>query len=205
MIITGAPVEQLDFEEVDYWEELCGIMDWSLTHVFSTMHICWGAQAALYHHYGIGKVMMDSKLSGVFEHTVSRRDSMLFRGFDDVFRVPHSRYTALDEKALKADSRLTVLASSEKAGTYAVSDAGGRNIFITGHCEYDADTLKNEYVRDLAAGIGPEIPENYFPGNDPSAAPLNTWRSGANLLYSNWLNYYVYQETPYELEKIGCI
>ena len=205
MIITGAPVEHLPFGEVDYWDELCEIMDWSTTHVFSTLHICWAAQAALYHHYGIEKKALDQKLFGVFDHTVEDRACMLFRGFDDVFRAPHSRHTALDEEALRKEKDLAVPASSVKAGPYAIADIAGRKIFITGHCEYDADTLRSEYVRDKTAGLPIEIPENYFPGDDDTASPLNTWRSGASLLYSNWLNYYVYQETPYEVERIGEI
>ena len=205
MIITGAPVEHLPFGEVDYWDELCEIMDWSTTHVFSTLHICWAAQAALFHHYGIEKKALDQKLFGVFDHTVEDRACMLFRGFDDVFRAPHSRHTALDEEALRKEKDLAVLASSVKAGPYAIADTAGRKIFITGHCEYDADTLRSEYVRDKTAGLPIEIPENYFPGDDDTASPLNTWRSGASLLYSNWLNYYVYQETPYIVESIGDI
>ena len=202
MIITGAPVEKLPFEEVDYWEELCEIMQWSKSHVDSTFHICWGAQAGLYYHYGIDKVLLDKKISGVFPHTVTHKGSILFRGFDDVFLAPHSRNTTILREQVAAEKRLKILAESEQAGVYAVSNDGGRQIFITGHSEYDTDTLKNEYLRDKAAGIDPELPENYFPGNDDTKEPLCTWRSGANLLYSNWLNYFVYQATPYSIRSI---
>ena len=202
MVITGAPVEKLPFEEVDYWEELCEIMEWSKSHVYSTFHICWGAQAGLYYHYGIRKVLLPKKLSGVYSHRVTHRGSILFRGFDDVFLAPHSRNTTILREEVAAETRLKILAESEKAGVYAISNDGGRQIFITGHSEYDTDTLKNEYLRDKAAGLAPELPENYFPENDDSREPLCTWRSGANLLYSNWLNYFVYQETPYSIRSI---
>ena len=202
MIITGAPVEHLPFTEVNYWEELCAIMDWSRTHVYSTFHICWGAQAGLFHHYGIGKLPLPEKISGIFQHRVTHKGSILFRGFDDVFPVPHSRHTTVDRDAILAEPRLKILAESDEAGVYAVSSDGGRQIFITGHSEYDADTLKNEYLRDLSAGLSPRIPSHYFPGDDPARAPVCTWRSGANLLYSNWLNYFVYQSTPYDLDTL---
>ena len=202
MIITGAPVEHLPFEEVEYWDELCTIMDWSLTHVHSTFHICWGAQAGLYHHFGIGKQPLDKKLFGIFPHTADHKRTILFRGFDDVFMVPHSRHTTVDRAEIERVPELTILASSEEAGVFAVKTENGRQIFITGHPEYDADTLNREYVRDLTAGKPIEIPKNYFPNNDPSQTPPATWRSSANLLYSNWLNYFVYQTTPYDLGNL---
>ncbi len=202
MIITGAPVEQLPFEEVEYWAELCEIMEWSKTHVHSTLHICWGAQAGLYYHYGIKKYPLQKKLFGVFKHSVDYKNSILFRGFDDEFMVPQSRHTTVHTEDIEAVPQLKILASSSEAGVYAVSSAGGRRIFITGHSEYDADTLANEYFRDLNAGEKIELPKNYFGGNDPSNPPTVTWRAHANLLYSNWLNYFVYQTTPYDIESI---
>ena len=202
MIITGAPVEKLEFEQVEYWAELCEIMEWSKTHVHSTLHICWGAQAALYYHYGIQKRLMDKKLSGVFWHTLEYRNSILFRGFDERFLVPHSRYTTVDREDIERVDELRILASSERAGVYAVSTKGGKQVFLTGHSEYDALTLDKEYKRDLAAGINPEIPENYYPGDDDSMPPLLFWRAHATLLFTNWLNYFVYQTTPYDIEKI---
>ena len=202
MIITGAPVEHLPFEEVEYWDELTEIMDWSLTHVHSTFHICWGAQAGLYHHFGIQKRQLDKKLFGIFPHHADYKRSILFRGFDDVFMVPHSRHTTVDRADVEKVSKLKILASSEEAGVFALSTRHGRQIFITGHPEYDAETLNKEYVRDLTAGKPIEIPKNYFPDNDPSRTPPATWRSSANLLYSNWLNYFVYQTTPFNLDKI---
>ncbi len=203
MIITGAPVEQMEFEEVEYWEELCEIMKWSLSHVHSTFHICWGAQAGLYYHFGVQKKPLDKKLFGVFSHVADYKRSILFRGFDDVFMVPHSRHTTVDRADLEGIGGLKILASSEEAGVFALSTKNGRQIFITGHPEYDAETLKKEYVRDVNAGKPIEIPKNYFPNDDPANAPRATWRSSANLLYSNWLNYFVYQTTPYDLEKIN--
>jgi len=205
LIITGAPIEQLAFEEADYWEELCRIMEWSKSHVQSTMHICWGAQAGLYYHYGIQKRWMPEKLFGVFEHQVTHKGSILFRGFDDVFLVPHSRHTETPREPIAADPRLKILAESERAGVYAVSTDGGRQIFITGHSEYDTLTLENEYLRDKRAGKPIHIPENYYPNNDDSLRPRNTWRSSANLLFSNWLNYFVYQESPYDIRAITPI
>jgi len=202
LIITGAPVEHLPFEEVDYWEELCQIMDWSRTHVHSTMHICWGAQAGLYHHFGIDKKPLPEKMFGVFPHQVDRRSNMLFRGFDDVFMVPHSRHTTVDRADIEAVPELKILASSNEAGVYALSTNSGRQIFIMGHSEYDANTLRDEYLRDKNLGKPISIPKNYFPGDDDSQTPLVTWRSCANLLFSNWLNYFVYQETPYDLNLI---
>ena len=202
MIITGAPVEEIPFEEVDYWGELCRIMEWTKSHVYSTLHICWGAQAALYYHYGIGKYNLDEKLFGVFEHTVTHRGSILFRGFDDVFMVPHSRHTTIRKEEVKACRYLKILAESEKAGVYAVSTDEGRQIFITGHSEYDTDTLEKEYLRDKNAGLPIHVPENYYPDDDDSRSPVCSWRSSANMLFSNWLNYFVYQETPYDVSHV---
>ncbi|MBQ9860020.1 MAG: homoserine O-succinyltransferase [Clostridia bacterium] len=202
MIITGAPVEQMPFEEVEYWEELCEIMEWSKTHVQSTFHICWGAQAGLYYHYGIQKYPIGHKYSGIFPHRADYKQSILLRGFDDVFMVPQSRYTTVRAEDIAAVEELKILASSEETGVYAVANKGGRQIFITGHSEYDGDTLKNEYIRDCNAGLNPAVPKNYFPDDDPTREPVVTWRSHANLLYSNWLNYFVYQTTPYDITEI---
>ncbi|WP_294731530.1 homoserine O-succinyltransferase [uncultured Faecalibaculum sp.] len=205
MIITGAPVENMEFEEVEYWPELCEIMEWSRTHVHSTFHICWGAQAGLYYHYGIRKRHLDKKLFGVFPHHTERHGSMLFRGFDETFMVPHSRHTESDEKAIRAESQLKVLASSPQAGIYAVSTQGGRQIFITGHSEYDPRTLEKEYLRDKSRGLPITVPENYYPQDDDTQDPVVTWRSSASLLYANWINYFVYQTTPYDLGEIQPI
>ena len=202
MVITGAPVEKLPFEAVEYWDELCAIMEWSKTHVHSTFHICWAAQAALFYHYGIPKYDLPEKLSGIYPHRVVRRSSMLMRGFDEVFYAPHSRNTTVLLEDVLACEKLKVLAASERAGLYAAATEGGRQIFITGHSEYDADTLKNEYLRDLKQGLNPRVPEHYFPEDDPTRPPLVNWRSHANLLYMNWLNYFVYQSTPYDIETI---
>ena len=202
MLITGAPVEHMAFEDVDYWEELCEIFEWSKSHVYSTFHICWGAFAGLYYHYGIKKVPLKEKLFGVFEHTVTHKGSILFRGFDDVFLVPHSRHTTILKEDILAEPRLKILAESEKAGVYAIKTDGGRQIFITGHSEYDADTLEQEYLRDLVAGKPIHVPENYYPGDDRTQLPLVRWRAHANLLFCNWLNYFVYQTTPYDLSMI---
>lgn len=202
MIITGAPVEKMEFEDVEYWDELCEIMDWSLTHVHSTLHICWGAQAGLYHHFGIKKHMMDKKLSGVYRHTVDYKRSILFRGFDDVFYVPHSRYTTVLREDIESKEGLRVLASSEKAGVFAVATPLGKQVFFTGHAEYDVNTLEKEYLRDKAQGISPEVPENYYPNDDDTKRPILSWRGHATLLFTNWLNYFVYQTTPYEIDKI---
>ena len=203
MIITGAPVELMEFEEVSYWEELCEIMEWSKTHVHSTLHICWGAQAGLYYHFGINKKTLDKKMFGIFPHKVDYKKSILFRGFDDVFMAPHSRHTTVDIDDIKKCEGLKILASSDEAGVYAISTAEGRQIFITGHSEYDADTLANEYLRDLNEGKPIEIPKNYFPKDNPENEPIVTWRSHANLLFSNWLNYFVYQTTPYDIKEIN--
>lgn len=205
LIITGAPVELMEFEEVDYWDELCEIMDWSKTHVHSTLHICWGAQAGLYHHYGIKKRQLDKKLFGVFAHTADYVQSMLLRGFDDEFFVPHSRYTYVDRKDIENTKGLKILASSEKAGVHIVSTEGGRQFFIMGHAEYDALTLDAEYQRDVKSGVDIQIPENYYIDNDPSKGPIVKWRSHGNLLYTNWLNYFVYQSTPYDLKTLEKI
>ncbi len=202
LIITGAPVEKMDFEEVEYWDELVEIMEWSKTHVHSTLHICWGAQAGLYYHYGIKKHLMNEKLSGVYPHHVDYKRSILFRGFDDTFYVPHSRYTTVLREDVESTPGLRILASSDKAGVYAVITPGGKQVFLTGHSEYDADTLEKEYKRDKALGIAPKVPENYYPGDDDTKPPMLTWRGHATLLFTNWLNYFVYQTTPYDIAKI---
>lgn len=202
MVITGAPVEQMAFEDVDYWQELCRIMEWSKSHVYSTLHICWGAQAGLYYHYGIEKLPLEKKLFGVFQHRVSHKGSILFRGFDDTFYAPHSRHTTISRAQIEAEPRLKILAESDEAGVYAISNDGGRQIFITGHAEYDTLTLDAEYRRDKAAGLPIAVPVNYYPNDDDTKAPRSTWRSGANLLFSNWLNYFVYQATPYSLDTL---
>lgn len=202
MIITGAPVEEMDFEDVDYWDELVEIMEWSKTHVTSTFHICWAAQAGLYYHYNVPKYPLGKKCSGVFEHKVNRRTSKLVRGFDNVFYAPHSRYTEVKAEDIKKVKELEILAESKEAGVYIVFTKGGRQIFVTGHSEYDADTLANEYFRDLDKGINPSVPANYFPDDNPSKKPVVRWRSHASLLFSNWLNYFVYQVTPYDIETI---
>ena len=202
MIITGAPVEKMAFEDVEYWDELVEIMEWSKTHVHSTLHICWGAQAGLYYHFGIEKHLMEEKLSGVYPHIVDYKRSILFRGFDDVFYVPHSRYTTVKREDIERVPLLKVLASSEQAGVYAITTPGGKQVFLTGHSEYDAGTLEKEYKRDKALGINPKVPENYYPGDDDTKSPMLTWRGHATLLFTNWLNYFVYQTTPYDIDKI---
>ena len=202
MVITGAPVEHLAFEEVDYWQELSEIMEWSKTHVHSVMHVCWGAQAGLYYHYGIQKHKVPAKLFGVFPHVAECKYSMLLRGFDDVFMVPQSRHTTVLREDIEKVEDLTILSSSEKTGVYAVASKDGRQIFVTGHSEYDADTLKNEYLRDLGLGKPIEMPENYFKNDDPSQEPVLSWRGHAQLLFSNWLNYFVYQSTPYDIKEV---
>ena len=202
MVITGAPVELMEFEEVDYWNELCEIMEWSKTHVHSTFHICWGAQAGLYYHYGIKKHPLPEKLFGVFPHHADYKRSILLRGFDDTFWVPHSRHTTVCREDIEAIPGLKILASSEKAGVYAVMNREGRQIFVTGHSEYDPDTLRTEYFRDKNQGLPIHVPENYFPNDDDTQDPLVRWRGHANLLFSNWLNYFVYQETPYNISEI---
>lgn len=202
MIITGAPVEQMPFEEVEYWEELCEIMEWTKTHVHSTFHICWGAQAGLYYHFGIDKKPLDEKMFGIFPHTVDYNHPILFRGFDDVFMVPHSRHTTIDIEDVKKCKEIKILSTSKEAGVYAMATKNGKQIFITGHSEYDAGTLAAEYFRDLNAGKPIKMPVNYFPDDNPENEPKVTWRAHANLLYSNWLNYFVYQTTPYDIEQI---
>jgi len=198
LIITGAPVEQMEFEDVAYWEELKEIMDWSETNVTSTLHICWGAQAGLFHHYGVHKELLPAKLSGVYRHRVLNRKEPLVRGFDDEFFAPHSRYTGISMEDVEKSGKFTVLAESDEAGYFILLAEGGKNIFVLGHPEYDRLTLDKEYKRDVAKGINPDIPVNYYPDNDPEKKPLLLWRSHANTLYSNWINYYVYQNTPYE-------
>jgi len=199
MIVTGAPVENLDFEAVDYWPELCKIMQWSRSNVHSTFHICWGAQAGLYYHFGIEKHVLPKKLFGVFEHKLLKPNSPLFRGFNDIFHVPHSRYTEVLAEDIQKIPELELLSVSDRAGVFAVKTKDSRQFFITGHPEYDAETLAFEYFRDRERGLGTAIPENYFPDDNPGMDPAVTWRAHAQLLYSNWLNYYVYQTTPYEL------
>ncbi|MBB6731141.1 homoserine O-acetyltransferase MetA [Cohnella zeiphila] len=199
MIITGAPVEQMPFEDVNYWEELKDIMDWSARRVTSTFHICWGAQAGLYHHFGIPKVDLDNKLFGVFPHTLSKRNVPLLRGFDEMFYVPQSRHTGVNREDIAKTPELEIWSESDEAGVYIAATSDGRQIFVTGHSEYDPHTLKWEYDRDKAKGLRIDVPRNYFPSNDPTRQPLSTWRAHANLLFSNWLNYYVYQQTPYDL------
>lgn len=203
LIITGAPVEQIPFEEVDYWKELCEIMDWSRKHVFSTFHICWGAQAGLYYHYGLKKVLLPQKLFGVYEHKVMNRKVPLVRGFDDTFLIPHSRHTAVLSEDIHNCSELTVLAESEEAGVLLCMAEKGRQIFVMGHPEYDRYTLHNEYMRDKNKGLPIQMPKNYYPGNDDTQRPSLQWRSHSNNLYCNWLNYYVYQTTPYDLNEIN--
>ncbi len=203
LIITGAPVEKLAFEDVDYWSELVDIMDWSKTNVHSTLHICWGAQAGLYHHYGINKFEMSAKLSGVYEHRLVKPSSPLVRGIDDRFFAVHSRYTGVDTTEVEAHPALEVIAVSDEAGLYLAKSVDSRHFFVFGHPEYDADTLRLEYERDVAAGIDPDVPVNYFPNDDPTQEPLCLWRAQAQLMYTNWLNYYVYQTTPYDLTQLS--
>ena len=203
MVITGAPVELMDFEQVDYWQELCQIMEWSKTHVHSTFHICWAAQAGLYYHYGVNKKPLPQKLFGVYEHTVDYKRSILLRGFDDTFWAPHSRHTTVLREDIEAVDGLKILASSEKAGVYAAMTKAGRQIFVTGHSEYDPRTLETEYLRDKKQGLEIAVPENYYPNDDDTKEPIVRWRGHANLLFSNWLNYFVYQTTPYDIMSIG--
>jgi homoserine O-succinyltransferase len=202
LIITGAPVEEMEFEEANYWEELVEIMQWSLSNVYSTFHICWGAQAGLYYHYGIKKYPLKEKLFGIFPHKISKANTMLLRGFDDLFYVPHSRHTEIRKEDIARVKALDVLSESDEAGIYIMKTNKGRQIFVTGHPEYDPLSLKMEYDRDIARGHAISVPKNYFPGDNPENYPLVTWRGHANLLYSNWLNYFVYQETPYNLEEL---
>ena len=202
MIITGAPVEQMDFSEVDYWEELCEIMEWTKTNVHSTLHICWGAQAGLFYHYGINKYPLDAKMFGIFEHKILRKYNKLLRGFDELFLAPHSRHTYVKKEDIKKVIELKILAESDEAGVLLCSNKGGRQIFITGHLEYDSDTLKKEYDRDVEKGLEIAIPKNYFPNDDVTKKPILKWRSNASLFFSNWLNYYVYQTTPYDINTL---
>lgn len=202
LVITGAPVEKMEFEDVDYWDELVEIMEWSKTHVHSTFHICWGAQAGLYYHYGIPKYELPQKMFGVFPHTLDRKQAILFRGSDDVFYVPHSRHTTVKREDIEREPTLKIIASSEEAGVYAISNDGGSQVFIMGHSEYDPRTLEKEYLRDKNAGLPIEVPKNYYPNDDDTQPPLVKWRAHANLLYSNWINYLVYQTTPYDISRI---
>lgn len=202
LVITGAPVEQMPFEEVDYWEELKEIMEWSKSHVTSTLHICWGALAGLYYHYGVSKYPLKNKMFGVFPHTVGRKNMKLLRGFDDEFYVPHSRHTEVRRDDIANVPELDILSESAEAGVYIAASKDGRQIFVTGHSEYDPLTLKGEYDRDVGKGLDIAVPKNYFPEDDPSREPLVRWKGHSNLLYCNWLNYYVYQETPFDLNEI---
>ncbi|PZE20359.1 homoserine O-acetyltransferase MetA [Paenibacillus xerothermodurans] len=201
LIITGAPVEQLEFEEVNYWNELTQILDWSRTNVTSTFHICWAAQAGLYHHFGIPKYQLDEKVFGVFPHLITKQNVKLLRGFDETFTVPQSRHTEVRKEDIEKVQELEILSDSPESGVYIVATKDGRQIFVTGHSEYDACTLKAEYDRDVQKGLDVPVPKNYYPNDDPTKQPLVSWRAHANLLFSNWLNYYVYQETPYDLHK----
>ncbi len=203
MIITGAPVEHLPYEQVNYWDELTDIFEWTKTNVNSTFHICWGAQAGLYYHYGIPKYQLDKKVFGVFPHTKVYKHEDLLRGFDDIFYVPHSRHTEVREEDIEKVKELNILSASEESGVYIVADDDGSQIFVMGHSEYDSDTLKNEYFRDLEKGLDIEIPKHYFKNDDPAEGPLSMWKAHSSLLYNNWLNYYVYQKTPYDLNEIG--
>ena len=203
LIITGAPVEKLDFEEVDYWPELCEIMEWSKTHVHSTFHICWGAQAGIYYHYGVPKHALPEKVFGVFPHTLAKRTSPLVRGFDDEFWAPHSRFTEVRAADIEAHPDLELIAVSDEAGVYVAKSTDSQNFFVFGHPEYDRETLAAEYERDVARGMAMALPAHYYPGDDPAREPVSTWFSHAQLLYTNWLNYYVYQTTPYDITRAG--
>ena len=203
MVITGAPVENMPFEKVNYWKELTEIMEWSKDHVHSTFHICWGAQAGLYYHYGIQKYPLPEKMFGVFKHKADYKHAILLRGFDDEFWVPHSRHTTIRREDIEATPGLKILASSEEAGVYILMNKEGRQIFVTGHSEYDPDTLEREYLRDKYQGLPIQVPKNYYPNDDDSQAPIVRWRGHGNLLYSNWLNYFVYQTTPYDIMAVG--
>lgn len=203
MIITGAPVEQMPFEEVDYWREICDLMEWSKTHVFSTLHICWGAQAGLYYHFGVPKYQLEHKMFGIFPHRAEYRHSLLLRGFDDVFNVPHSRHTEVRREDIVKVKQLLVLTSSEESGVHIIANRNGRQYFITGHSEYDRNTLAAEYFRDREKGLDIALPCHYFPDDDPTQMPVFSWRCEANLMFSNWLNYCVYQRTPYDLTELA--
>ncbi len=202
LIITGAPVENLEFEEVNYWEELKSIMEWSIHNVYSTLHICWGAQAGLYYHFGIPKYPLSEKMFGVFKHVVKKKNVMLLRGFDDEFYAPHSRYTEVRREDIEKVRELDILSESDEAGIYLLKTKGGRQVFVTGHSEYDQFTLKSEYERDILKGLDIKVPKNYFLDGDPDKTPIVKWRSHANLFFANWLNYYVYQETPFDLNEL---
>lgn len=205
LIITGAPVELMEYEEVDYWDEICQIMEWSKEHAFSTLHLCWGAQAGLYYHYGIQKHVLDKKMFGVFKHYVKNRKVPLVRGFDDIFYAPHSRHTEVRKEDIEKCENLTILAESDKAGVFLVIDKTGKQIFVMGHPEYDRLTLDSEYKRDKNKGLPIDVPVNYYPNDDDTQKPVLTWRSHGNILYSNWLNYYVYQDVPYEFINTDLI
>lgn len=205
LIITGAPVELMEYEEVDYWDEICQIMEWSKEHAFSTLHLCWGAQAGLYYHYGIQKHVLDKKMFGVFRHYVKNRKVPLVRGFDDIFYAPHSRHTEVRKEDIEKCENLTILAESDKAGVFLVIDKTGKQIFVMGHPEYDRLTLDSEYKRDKNKGLPIDVPVNYYPNDDDTQKPVLTWRSHGNILYSNWLNYYVYQDVPYEFINTDLI
>lgn len=202
LVITGAPVERMRFEEVDYWDELKDIMDWADRHVFSTLHICWAAQAGLYYHHGVHKHLLPDKMFGVFAHRVNVPTHKLMRGFDDTFYAPHSRHTMVRREAILRCPELELLAESDEAGVLIAATGDGRKVYVTGHLEYDYDTLQLEYERDIARGMDIDIPKNYYPHDDPQARPVVTWRAHANLFFSNWLNYFVYQETPYDINII---
>ena len=202
MIITGAPVEHMAFEEVDYWEELCAVMEWSKSNVTSTFHICWGAQAGLHYHYGIQKYPLKEKMFGIYEHKLLKHNTRLLRGFDETFLVPHSRHTTVREEDIRAEKQLMLLSTSDIAGVYIACSRDGKQIFVTGHSEYDAETLHLEYKRDLEKGLEIQVPYHYYKDDNPKNPPKNRWRSHAHLLYANWLNYFVYQETPYNLALI---
>lgn len=203
LIITGAPVENLDFNEVTYWDELCDIMEWSKTHVFSTLHICWAAQAGLYYHYGVPKYPLGKKMFGIFKHYALNQNHPIVRGFDEIFNAPHSRHTGIAEEEIEKISELSLIAKSDEAGPYIIAAKDSRMLFVTGHSEYDYDTLAKEYFRDRDKGLPIDIPVNYFPDDNPEKRPLNVWRGHANLLFSNWLNYFVYQNTPYDLSSLS--
>jgi homoserine O-succinyltransferase/O-acetyltransferase len=202
MVITGAPVEQISFDQVDYWPELCAIMEWTKTNVYSTLHICWGAQAGLFYHYGVPKYPLEEKMFGIFSHINTEPTHPMMRGFDDIFWAPHSRHTEVRRADIEKAPEIDILSESEEAGLYMAAAKSGRQIFVTGHCEYDRDTLAREYFRDLDKGLPINLPRHYFPGDDPSRTPPLKWRSHANLLYTNWLNYFVYQKTPFDLTSL---
>lgn len=205
LIITGAPVEHLEYEDVNYWDELKEILEWSKTNVYSTMHICWAAQAGLFYHYGVKKYLLEEKISGIFPHKVNCRNNPLLNSFDDIFMVPHSRYTDIKREDIENVPHLNLLSYSDECGVYLVADKTNRQIFITGHSEYDRDTLKNEYLRDIERGLNPKVPQNYFPDNNPDNTPILSWRCHSSLMFSNWLNFCVYQQTPYDLSELDPI